>query len=362
MTDRTERTRFFADLGWGVFTHYIHPQGGVYPPSMRSRHQTFSSWEERIAFFNTDTYAATLHDVGAHYAVFTLMQGSRYMIAPNETFDRITGCKPGEACAKRDLVKDLIASLKKYDIPLFLYFTGDGPCRDEKCGKAMGWFDKDSLDMEPCFVSNWTSVLKEYALRYGRDVKGFWFDGMYDFSGYTEEKIKQYRDAALSGNPDAVVAFNNGVSQPKIRDKSVEKYTLGKNNAQAVKSLFEAAKTDPVALQALTYRPGKTVRYSEYEDFTAGEDDDFIELPPEGGMVDGSRWHTLCFLGQYEQYSPIWGGSGWNCLGARHSGAYMKEYVKTCNQRGGVVSIDCYLFDDGSFDEGQMEVLRAIEK
>jgi len=50
-------------------------------------------------------------EAGAGYVIFTVMQVSRFMIAPNAAFDRISGYPPGEACAARDLV-DLVDTIK----------------------------------------------------------------------------------------------------------------------------------------------------------------------------------------------------------------------------------------------------------
>ena len=363
MQNRKERTEFFRRLGWGVFTHYIQPTDPETPGDTRSGYMPYKTWNDRVNRFDTDRYAKTLHEIGAHYAFFTLMQGTRYFCAPNETYDRLVGFGPGEACSERDLVADLIASLKKYDIPLFLYYTGDGPYKERAVSEKFDWPSREEGPVTESFVTKWTDVMKEYAIRYGKDVKGWWVDGCYEWMGYTDALLRPYREAMLAGNPDAIIAFNNGIAQPNLDDPAVahliaeEPYGM-----KQIRLLETAVEKEPAALRALSRRPGKTVRYSAEEDFTAGEDDAFTELPPEGGMVNGSRWHTLSFLGQYVYYSPIWGGGGWNRLGSRYSGAYMRDYVKKCNARGGVVSIDCYLFDDGSFDEGQLEVLRQIEK
>ena len=363
MTDRKLRTEAFAKQGWGVFTHYIG-YNERNSDCTRSRFKTYKDWNDRVNTFNTDNYARTLHEVGANYAFFTVMQGAKYMCAPNDAFNRITGEKPGEACSERDLIADLIVSLKKYDIPLYLYYTGDGPYKDAVCGPKMGYYDREVESVNMPFVKNWTDVLREYAVRYGKDVHGWWIDGMFEYLGYEDPSLfSPYREAVLAGNPDAIVAYNNGVAQPDTKRPEVQKYLRSDMGPlERVRALEAVQDEDPAVFKALSNRPRNSYRFSEYEDFTAGETDDFVELPPEGGMVDGSRWHVLGFLGQYINYSPIWYGGGWNCLGSRYSGEYMRNYVKTCNERGGVVSIDCYLFDDGTFDEAQMDVIRKISE
>ena len=362
MIDRKQRTEFFADLGWGIFTHYI----GFRPTdsdTTRSHFASYNTWNDRVNAFNTDTYAETLHRIGAHYAFFTVMQGTKYLCAPNKTYNEITGMRPGEACSDRDLIGDLITSLDRYNIPLFLYYTGDGPYKDEQCGNAMGYYDREVEHVTLPFVEKWTSVMKEYAVRYGSGVKGWWIDGMFRYLGYgSDELFIPYREAMLAGNPDAIIAFNNGVAQPDTDRPEVQKYVKGIESPLArVRALEAVQDIDPAAKAALANRPGNTVRFTEYEDFQAGETDTFDEYPPEGGMTDGSRWHKLGFLGQLKYWSPVWYGGGWNCLGSRYSGDYMRDYVKACNARRGVVSIDAYLFDDGSFDEAQIEVLKKIE-
>ena len=187
---------------------------------------------------------------------------------------------------------------------------------------------------------------------------------MFEYLGYEDPHLfALYREACLSGNPDAIIAFNNGVAQPDTKRQEVQKY-LRPDMAplERVRALEAVKDEDPLAMAALSNRPRNSYRFTEYEDFCAGETDDFTELPPPDGMVDGSRWHVLGFLGQYNAYSPVWYGNGWNCLGSRYSGAYMRDYVRKCNERRGVVSIDMFLFDDGSFDPAQLEVVRRISE
>ena len=91
-----------------------------------------STWDATVRQFDVEAYAADAAATGAKYAFITVMQDDQYMIAPNARFDSLTGYKPGEACATRDLVLDLWAALDKRGLKLGLYWTGDGPGRDPK--------------------------------------------------------------------------------------------------------------------------------------------------------------------------------------------------------------------------------------
>lgn len=264
-----------------------------------------TSWDACVHEFDTERFAENMREAGAGYVFFTMMQRSRFLIAPNATFDRLTGYKPGEACSTRDLVGDLSASLSKRGIPLLLYWTGDGPLDDPKAGPALGW---SPPNVTLRYVENWSAVAREYSERYGSKVAGWWVDGSYRFIGYDQAKLEVILRALKAGNPNAIVAFNPGVE-------------------------------DHV-------RP-----YTPLEDFTAGEQNQFFDRPVKR-WIEGEQWHILSFLGA--------GAQGWGQPGSKYTKAELVDYVHDVNQAGGVVSIDALLFRDGSLDRSQLEILKAL--
>jgi len=298
---------------WGVFTHYLsHEQNN--PQSVANRNAGETNWSACVEELNVEAVAQTLADVGAGYHFFTLMQGSKYMAAPNATFDRITGCAPGEACSRRDIPLDLYNALGPHGIDLYLYFTGDGPYRDEREGKAFGFVEPRSDGVTLPFVEKWASVLEEYAIRYGSKVNGWWIDGCYrEHFKYDEELLQHYCDACRRGNPDAIAALNNGVKKDLCVDFA-------------------------------------------NEDFTCGEFNDFV-IVPQSRFIDGIQSHILAPLG----VSP--GGSEWGSWGkpgCKRTKEYMLDYVRRVRDAGGVVTIDVILYRDGSFDPAQVEILKHI--
>jgi hypothetical protein len=292
-------TDWFLKAGFGVFTHYLN---GI----QNNREQLHSlgketDWDTCVNEFDTERYADTMHEVGAGYVIFTIMQLTKHMIAPNETYDRITGYKPGEACARRDLVEDLYKSLSKRNIPLMLYYTGDGPSRDSKAGPAFGCGTPVTTE----FVRKWASVVEEYGLRYGKKVAGYWTDGCYPFIGYDDEKLGIMAKGLKAGNPDRIIALNRGV--------------------------------DP-----------KVMSYTRHEDFTAGEQNRFWDMPASR-WIDGEQWHILSFL-----------GPNWAQPGCGYTKEQLAQYVNDVHDRGGVVSIDAMLYRDGLLDRSQVELLKAV--
>lgn len=313
----------FYNRRWGVFFHYL------YPCLIKNEGYENYSWNEMVESFDVESFASELHRAGAGYCFITVMQGAKYMLAPNKTYDKICGTEPGEACATRDLVNDLYVALSKYDIDLYLYYTGDGPCKDSICGPKMRFYNADKWDViTPEFVQNWAAVLEEYSIRYGDKVKGWWIDGCYDYVGYNDELLKPLYEAIKKGNPNAIVAFNNG-------DLCREEVLTGKAERKLRKCYCS-------------------------EEFTAGEYIDFTYIP-ETRFIDGAQAHILAPIGadgvNNEPDNP---GMWWYQKGARYDSEYMKEYIQKMHDAGGVVTAELYIYPDGKLDKEQIDMFANI--
>ncbi len=295
-------TDWFHKAGWGVFVHYLEDLQNN-PAELHSLGKR-TPWDACVKEFDTEKFAEQIAQTSAGYVIFTMHQRTRFLIAPNATFDRLSGYQPGEACATRDLVLDLHTSLSKRGIRLMLYWTGDGPREDAQAAKALGWSEKVSED----YVRHWAAVAREYGERYQDKVAGWWCDGCYPWIGYEEKRLGILGEALKAGNPKRIIALNVGV-QDKVR------------------------------------------AYSQHEDFTTGEQNEFKDIP-EGRWVNGEQWHVLSFLGSSRQ--------GWGQPGTKYTKQQLADYVRKVNERGGVVSIDVLLFRDGSLDRSQWEMLKAV--
>jgi hypothetical protein len=302
------KTDWFVAKKYGVFIHYL---AGIQnnPGHVASLGQA-TSWDECVRQFNVETFAERLHEAGAGYAIITMLQRQKYMIAPNATYDRLTGYKPGEACATRDLVEDLYQALHKRDIALMLYWTGDGPCDDPQASKGMGWPADERVN--ETFVRNWASVAREYGERYRDKVQGWWTDGCYQYIGYDDAKLGILAEGLRAGYPDRIIALNCGVKD-------------------------------------------RNIPYTRHEDYMTGEQNSFRDLPT-ARFVGGEQWHILSFLGN------MWAQPGTCCgdLRTNQPKPTMIDYVHAVNALGGVVTIDVVGYRDGELDRSQLEVLKAI--
>jgi len=302
-------TDWFSRAGYGVFVHYLNElQNSANTVQSLGRS---TSWDECVKEFDTERFASAVAEAGAGYVIFTTHQRTRFLIAPNATFDRITGYRPGEACATRDLIEDLYQSLSKRKIPLMLYWTGTGPSSDAKANAAMGW----QTPIPDAWAEKWAAVTEEYGVRYGEKVAGWWVDGCYAKHGnlgYTDAKLAPLARALKAGNPKRIIALNPGVE-----------------------------------LSA----------YSVHDDYTAGEQNAFLELPASR-WLGGKQWHVLSYLGP--ERSDNYLSAGWCEPGVKYSKQELADYVRAVNQKGGVVSIDVLLYRDGGLDRSQLEVLKAL--
>ena len=124
--------------------------------------------------------------------------------------------------------------------------------------------------------------------------------------------MKPFAEACFSGNPDCLVALNDGWHTELERDWQAE-------------------------------------------NMTAGEFIDFTEIP-KGRYIDGAQAHILAPLGVGDD------GIGWcNSIGLKRSKEYMADYVKKCNEKGCLVSIDVGIDEFGHIAPHHLEVLEYIK-
>jgi len=254
---------------WGVMTHYL----GAPPSSNGGAELTAEMWNRQIDAFDVDALAGQVASTGAGYLLFTIGQNSGHYCSPNATYDRIVGIQPSK-CSRRDLVADLAAALKKRGIRLMVYLPSGAPAADPvarkklkwRWGRKGGW----QLPGEEVggrlaeFQRHWEAIVREWSLRWGESVAGWWIDGayfpeqMYRFPD--APNFESFAAALRAGNPQAIVAFNPGVRVPVIVHTSHEDYTAGEVNlpqlpqaVAACKGRFLERKGAKVQFQILTF-------------------------------------------------------------------------------------------------------------
>jgi len=324
-------TDWFHAARWGTFVHYLADA----PSCLRPMKLSVDSWNRRVDSFDVEHYAGALAELGCRYTFLTIGQNSGYYCSPNDTYDRIVGRRVSRL-SRRDLIGELADACTRRGIRLLAYCTATAPFNDREAVVALrctppwstdligfppGWPPvteapyTDSRMSE--FQRNWEAVIREWSLRWGRKVHGWWIDGAYAadlmYRHPDAPNFRSFAAAMKAGNPDAIVAFNPGVKTPVICHSECDDYTAG-----------EIAGNLP----------------------TNGEEPCVLPLRR---MVNGAQYHILTFL-----------GGSWCHRVPRFSERMVVAYTEYVNSWGGVITWDHPVDDDGRIPENMYRQLAAI--
>jgi hypothetical protein len=210
------------------------------------------------------------------------------------------------------------------------YLPSHAPCGHRQAVEALGFapvWDASKWGLKPGSYTprqgvderltdaqrNWESVIREWSLRWGRTVSGWWIDGCYYadrmYRHEDEPNFRSFASALKAGNPDAIVAFNSGV----VRE----------------------------------VRPT-----SAYDDYTAGEMNDLWTASgyhPMARWVDGAQFQLLSFL-----------GSGWRTGAPRYPDDLVRAYTHYIHSLGGAMTWDVPVDEAGRIPEPFVRQLQHL--
>jgi hypothetical protein len=300
------------------------------PSSEGTGGYTEEQWQETVDGFNAQGLAAQLAEAGAGYLLFTLGQNTGFYCSPNATYDALVGRVPSRL-SRRDLIADLSDALAPYGIRLLAYLPSHAPAYDEvavralKCTprwdprqwslRAETYGESDPDDRLTEFQRHWEAIIREWSVRWGKKVSGWWIDGcyhadlMYRFDD--PPNFASFAAALRAGNPDSIVAFNPGVKVPIVCHTQEEDYTAG-----------EIANALPVNMDAQWNRPDKEEVYWGM---------------PARRYVDGAQLHVLTFMGLY------WCGG----TAPRFPDEMAVGYTQHVHDMGGVITWDVPIEREG---------------
>jgi len=311
-------------LGGHAMTHYL----GAPPSTAGGAELTAEMWNAQVDAFDVKGLVRQLVSTGAKYHLMTLGQNSGHYCSPNATYDKMVGIRPSK-CSRRDLIAELADALKPHGIRLMVYLPSGAPAADPVAVKKLGWRwgrkdgwprgGKLTHDRLVPFQRKWEAVIREWSLRWGKRVAGWWIDGCYfadDMYRFEDEpNFASFAAALKSGNPDALLAFNPGVKVP-------------------------------------------VVCHTKYEDYTAGEVT--LARVPEAIRTCPGRWiERDGHKAQYQILSFL--GDSW-CRGEKPELPDEKiiGYVRDLNARGGVITWDVPIQKSGLIPRPFLEQLKAI--
>lgn len=293
---------------WGIMIHYlaerITTQAGL--------NMDVDTWNRLINDFDVEGLGKQLSELKAGYLIITIGQNSGYYLAPNPTYDRFVQISPSR-CSKRDLVTDLADRLSRDGIRLIVYLPSGAPASDKEAVKALEWRSGPFANLG--FQVKWEQVIRDWSVRWGRKVSGWWFDGCYwpnaMYRRPNPPNFASLAAAARAGNPDSILAFNCGVV-------------------------------------------GRLISVCPEEDYTAGETEDpnrlLIRRLVEG-RVDGAVPHVLTYLGQR-----------WGTGPARFSRDQAVAISQRIIRAGAAITWDVPVGPDGLISDEFFEILLAISR
>jgi hypothetical protein len=236
--DSNLRTDWFHRARWGVSSHYL----ADFASNTASIDLMPEDWNRQIDAFDVEGLADQLAAAKVGYYMLTIGQNSGFYLSPNATYDRLVG-RTSSWCSRRDVMMELAVALEARGIPLLAYLPSGAPAADAVACERLGWewgfeggwphgWEKRTGKRLVEFQRNWEAVIREWSLRWGRLVKGWWFDGCYFademYRHANAPNFHSFAAAARAGNPESIVAFNPGIMLAPHSD--AEDYTAGETN------------------------------------------------------------------------------------------------------------------------------------
>ena len=302
------RADWLKSARWGVMTHYL----ADWRARVDGKPMSSETWNSMINEFDVEGLVNQLASVGAGYYIVTIGQNSGYYLSPNATYDRFVGIQPSK-CSERDLVLDLARALAKHNIRLVVYLPSGAPAGDSTARHRLEWRNGAYRNRE--FQIKWEEVIREWSLRWGKEIAGWWFDGCYwpntMYRTTESPNFASFAAAARAGNPGSIVSFNPGVV-PRI----------------------------------LSVTP--------HEDYTAGEIDqpDKISIRrASDGMIDGAQLHILSYLGER-----------WGMGAPRFTVEQIVGWTTMVAKEGSAITWDVPIQRNGLIAQPFLDQLTAVDK
>jgi hypothetical protein len=291
-------TDWLHNAKWGIFTHYLV-----------EANTSASDWNNQVENFDVEYLAQQLKSIGVRYYFITIGQHSGHYCSPNAAYDRFVGVSPSK-CSSRDLVSDLYKALEPRGIKLLVYLPSGAPILDSTAVAKLEYAHGPYRNKE--FQYKWEAVIREWSLRWGNKVKGWWFDGVVwpkeMYSSAIPPNFKSFAQAARAGNKKSLVAFNPGIKYPIITQ-------------------------------------------TEFEDYTAGELEEPWGVMCEDRWVGKAQLHILSYLGSTWGKGPI-----------RYNSEKVIRITNTINRCGGVITWDVPIQKNGHIPESFVNQLKELNQ
>lgn len=275
-------------------------------------------FNEAVAQFDVAAFVQQVVESGAGHVLFMANHALHWLPGPNPEVDRIL---PGRTC-ERDLIMEVADALRTHQIPMGLYYNHgvyhppNNPegYQDPQWQKAVGSLETDRSR----YYDNYCNVLAWMGEHYGEKVISYWFDGGYEHARFEDTPWDRFAAAAKAGNANRLITYNSGIAE-------LESYT-------------------------------------PYQDYWAGELVDLTFEPGGDCTPSGFPWYTFLTWHKAPGGWGLWGLDAdtitqeWPSPPTEEVEALLRRFQKV----GGAVTFNLFCYQDGSFLESDLGVLREL--
>lgn len=308
--------KWMQEKKYGIMVHYLSCA------QPRTESKRIPDWNGMVNAFDVKGFVDEIERMGAGWVIFPFGQNTGLYCSPNSILESMVP----RCCSERDLAYELAVELKRRGLYFIAYLPSEMDANTEELREKMGW-DLDRVDLDrvdkSVFQKRYEEVIREWAVRFGTLLDGWWYDGCYnsyekDFlrtQGWTNERFDyaEWKAVSCAGNPDAVIAMCPG--------------------AEAMRYAFRE------------------------QDYLAGEANT-LNHRPEGPLIDGMQWHCLIWL------DCKWG----HCEAAgeieapRYTDEELWEFYRNCFEKKGVITWNIGIYQDGSLAEKTVAQLERLHR
>ena len=199
---------------YGLMVHWLSPNFD----STKNNNNPLTPLPEKGAYkydlndavngFDVNSFMKDFDKTGAEWLIFTIGQNSGTYASPNSVIDSL--CGEGHT-SERDLVLEIAKAVKKRGKRFIAYL----PCEirvNVTLHKGFAWNKEPNTDQAE-FQRLYLKAIREWAVRFGENLDGWWFDGAYYNNAVFDNKCIKWElwyDACRAGNEDAILTFNDG--------------------------------------------------------------------------------------------------------------------------------------------------------
>ena len=310
MSSKSNRAEWMAKGSYGIMVHYL-----ISPPGDSAEART-AAFDQVVAGFKKAAFLEQFANSGADWLIFTIGQNTGYYCSPNAFLDEKL---PGHT-SRRDLALEIAQGVKGMGRRFIAYLPSEVNGQTPEVHTAFAWDPKDQSE----FQRRYQKFIRAYADKFGRNLDGWWFDGCYEWDRFPNRLYDwpKWFAAARSGNPDAIVAFNDGA--------------------------FCINKVKPVTLLE-DYHAGE-VHCLANGKIKLGHDQDSPLYLPDSQFIEGVQWHALVPVD-----STFEGGKPYH-----YSDEELFGFVKRCKSVSGAVTLNLPVGQDGVIPERSIEQMRRL--